>query len=142
MHFCRALFIVEVLVNAVSGPAMVLAPALTLGPLLGGEHRVSEEAAEVGRWFGCMIFAFGSVLLGRALRGDTAEVLRPILCAFLVGDVCYTLCAARWAHRSGLWTPAAVFNVGFSVALLLARVAAVRDIRCALNDDGRGEKAA
>ena len=47
-------------------------PQLTLGPLLGGGVRMSEEAAEVSRWFGCMVFAFGSVPFGRALYDGRA----------------------------------------------------------------------
>jgi len=135
MPLIRSLFAFEVAVNAVSGPLMVFAPRLALGALLGGEERVGEEAAEVARWFGCMIFAFGAVLLGRALRrgaqGHPAE-LQQVLEAFLVGDVSYTACSACWTWRKGYWTPAAVFNLAFSAALLLARCAAIGDIRRAL----------
>ena len=62
----RTLFMLEAAVNAVSGPLMIIAPRLVL--MAEEEHIVSDEAAELGRWFGCMVFAFGAVLLGRALR--------------------------------------------------------------------------
>jgi hypothetical protein len=144
MPLIRSLFAFEVAVNAVSGPLMVFAPRLALGALLGGEERVGEEAAEVARWFGCMIFAFGAVLLGRALRrGARAPAeLRRVLVAFLVGDVSYTACSASWAWRKGYWTAAAVFNVAFSAALLLARCAAIGDIRRALPGGSAAESKA
>ena len=131
----RLLFWIEVLINACSGPMIMFAPQLTLGPLLGGGVRMSEEAAEVSRWFGCMVFAFGSVLLGRALYDGRAEILKPILEAFLVGDVCYTTLSAHWLWRTANWGPTAIFNLSFSAVLLLARAVAMFDINCVTKSD-------
>ena len=132
----RLLFWIEVLINAISGPMIMLAPQLTLGPLLlVGETRMSEETAEASRWFGCMIFAFGSVLLGRALHDGRADILRPVLEAFLVGDICYTTLSAHWTWRTANWGPAAVFNIVFSAVLLIARVLAIFDVECVTRSD-------
>lgn len=118
----RTLFMLEAAVNAVSGPLMIIAPRLVL--MAEEEHIVSDEAAELGRWFGCMVFAFGAVLLGRALRA---------------GRSCSNCSLEMYATRhapifgwGGFLDGAAVFNIGFSVVLLVARVAAIRDIRVAL----------
>ena len=76
MKFVRMLFAMEVAVNAISGPLLMIAPRLALGPLLGGDEAIGEEVEEVGRWFGCMIFTFGCVLLGYALQHGSAELLK------------------------------------------------------------------
>ena len=87
-----------------------------------------------------MVFAFGCVLLGRALHDGRAEILKPVLEAFLVGDVCYTALSALWVWRTANWGPTAVFNVLFSAVLLLARVIAIFDIKCATKSDGFAHK--
>ena len=142
MRIARGLFLAEVVVNACSGPFMVFAPRLALGPLLCGANGpvgecMGAEAEELGRWFGVMVFAFGAVLLGRALRGDPAA-LSQVLLPFLCGDVVYTLCSARWTWRTGYWSAAAIFNLAFSSALFGARIAAMRDIQCALPEGCEG----
>lgn len=133
VHIVRALFLLEVVVNAFSGPMMMLAPELGLGDILGTP--MEDATVEASRWAGSMIFAFGSVLLGRALYTEAAT-LRLVLEAFLVGDVCYTAIVARWCWRHQLLTnPAAAFTVWFSVVLGIARVAAISDIRLAMASD-------
>jgi hypothetical protein len=130
MHVVRALFLLEVVVNAFSGPMMMLAPELGLGDIFGTP--MSDATIEACRWFGSMVFAFGSVLLGRALYADAAS-LRLVLQAFLVGDVCYTSIVARWCWNHQLLTNrAGAFTVWFSVVLGVARLAAVSDIRLAM----------
>jgi hypothetical protein len=129
MHAVRALFLFEVLVNAISGPLMIVAPELAFEQLLGDDG-LGDQAAELGRWFGCMCFTFGAVLLYRALHSDPSA-LKLVLEAFLVGDVLYTSVSGFWSWRRNLWTAGAIFNTGFSVVLGLARLVAIKDIRTA-----------
>jgi hypothetical protein len=130
VHIVRALFLLEVVVNAFSGPMMMLAPELGLGDIFGTP--MADATIEACRWNGSMISAFGSVLLGRALYAEAAT-LRLVLEAFLVGDVCYTTIVARWCWRQQLFmNPTAAFTVWFSLILGVARVAAVSDIRLAM----------
>ena len=96
------LFLLEAIINAVSGPLskchlclehsaiahnvpVILFPRLIMVDLLG--DALSEEAAEAVRWFGCMVFAMGSVTLFRALRCGHWPTLRLVLEGFLVGEL-------------------------------------------------------
>jgi hypothetical protein len=126
----------EVFVNTLSAPMMILAPQLTMRDLLySSEDSTSmpEEVAEVCRWFGCMIFAFGAVQLYLALQAP-APTLRLVLQSFLVGDVIYTSASAYWSYRKNIWGGAAIFNVAFSTVLGIARMAAVCDLSLVLAD--------
>ena len=130
----RLLFLFEVAINTFSGPAMILAPQTIMRDLLiasDSSEPLADEAAEACRWFGCMIFAFGAVQLYRALNSDPAT-LKLTLESFLVGDVLYTSASSYWALRKGIWTFAAIFNVGFSAVLGLARICAISDVRLAM----------
>ena len=140
MVIVRNLFLLEAFVNFFSGPLMVAAPGMVMRDLLVGSESglppLSKEALEVSRWFGCMIFAFGSVHLYRSLHADP-RTLRLTLESFLVGDVLYTGASTYWAVRMSIWTPAMIFNVVFSVILGMARVAALRDLTLAVSPEQR-----
>jgi hypothetical protein len=113
---------------------MIVAPELVLRDLLMVSDDITpmtEETAEVCRWFGCMIFAFGAVHLFKSLNAD-ARTLKITLESFLVGDVLYTTAATYWSFRKGIWSAASIFNVSFSLILGMARVFALRDIRLAM----------
>jgi hypothetical protein len=140
----RCLFFLEVFINSFSGPAMILAPDLTMRELLlvsGDQSPLPEEAAEVCRWFGCMIFAFGAVQLFRALNAD-ARTLKMTLESFFVGDILYTTASSYWSWKKGIWSAAAIFNVSFSLVLGVARVLAICDISLALPGLSQGVRGA
>ena len=122
--------------NSLSAPMMIIAPELTMRDLLYDSVDTSsmpEEVAEMCRWFGCMIFAFGAVQLYLALQSP-APTLRLVLQSFLVGDVLYTSTSAYWSFRKNIWGPAPIFNVVFSAILGAARVAALLDMSLVLAD--------
>jgi hypothetical protein len=135
MPWARSLFWAEVCVNGATAPLMVVAPELVLSGMLGSP--MATPTKEAVRWFGAMTFAFGFVLLSRALRADAAT-LRFVLEAFLVGDVLYTACALRWCWSQRMWTPGAIFAVAFSALLGAARVHSLGDISAAMPGRSRG----
>lgn len=112
---------------------MVFVPEIVAKDLLGVAE-MAADTAEVVRWFGCMIFTFGAVNLYRSLNSNP-DTLRIVLSSFLIGDVCYTSTSAYWSYRKNIWTAAAIFNVGFSVLLGIARIGALLDLSSVVLDE-------
>ena len=108
---------------------MVL-PNMILPGLLGldKKNKIPDSSLEMARWFGVMVFGFGSILLGRTLlKGPTVwESLTKVLFeCFLVTDAAFCFIALNWSIRKDVWTMDACFNITFSSLLLLFRIMAL-----------------
>ena len=124
--FPKYFFYLEACVNFFSGIVMIIFPAMVLPGLLGIDgDNIPDSTLEMTRWFGVMVFGFGSILLGRTLlKGPAAwETLTKLLFqCFLVSDFAFCFAAISWSHRKNVWTTDACFNITFSSVLLLFRV--------------------
>ena len=118
MRFVRAVFYFEALSNLGSAGFAMVAPAAFLAQF--SADPVPAGAVEFGRWYAVLLIVLSLVLLA-ALREGSDRFLRPVIGAYLFGDVLQIAVAARLGSAVG-WTFAVHAAIWTSVFYALARV--------------------
>ncbi|MEM8606592.1 MAG: hypothetical protein AAGF92_05780 [Myxococcota bacterium] len=111
MRFARGVFYFEALSNLGSAGFAMFAPGAFLGQFTS--EPIPAGAVEIGRWYALLLVVLSLVLLA-ALREGTDRFLRPVIAAFLLGDVLQIAVAVRLGMVSGssfavhaaIWTSA------------------------------------
>ncbi|MCC7208881.1 MAG: hypothetical protein IT323_16345 [Anaerolineae bacterium] len=114
----RLLFRAEALLNFFSGGFAMLAPASFANMFMPADAPLAN--AEMARWFGAMTIAFGFVLW-RALDLEW-PTLKPVIEAYLLGDVLFFFALVAFVSNGGAWTGASVFSTLSTIILGVARV--------------------
>lgn len=110
MRIARAIFYLEALTNLASAAFAMLLPATFLGQFIAGP--LSAAAIEFGRWYAVLLVVLSLVLLW-ALREGTDRFLRPVIGAYLLGDVLQIAVSVRLglvANSFGLAVHAAIWT--------------------------------
>ncbi len=111
------------MINAVVTLMSFTAPDLFL-QMLAEREQVDPLAAAFAPVFGAALAALTVVLIS-ALRNGSVEALRPVLQAYLVGDILTIPAALGLARATGGWTPALIGIVAATVVFAAVRVYAL-----------------
>ena len=119
MRVVRAVFYFEVITNLVSAIFGLLFPAAFLGQF--ASEPLPVAAVEFGRWYAVLLVVLSLILLA-ALRGGSDRFLRPVLGAYLLGDVLQIGVAIRLGLAAGAFVLAVHAAIWTSVLYAGARI--------------------
>ncbi|MFO0692162.1 MAG: hypothetical protein U0230_01270 [Polyangiales bacterium] len=125
MRIARAILFSEALVNLGTAACAGLFPALFVAQFARGAA-VPPGLAELGRWYGVLVFFVGAFLL-HALRDGRPVLVRPLLSFLLAGDlvqIAATIATIRVFGEIELLTGG---SLGMSLIYAGARIAILRD---------------
>jgi hypothetical protein len=119
MRAVRAVFYFEAFTNLGSAAFAIVMPATFLAQFVSEPLPIA--AVEFGRWYAVLLFVLSLVLLA-ALREGSDRFLRPVIAAFLLGDVLQLAVSLRLgvvADNFGVAVHAAVWT---SILYAAARI--------------------
>src|SRR5687768_9399440 len=118
----RTLFYAEAVLNAAAALICLIMPQRFIAIFTPEPAGAIAEAFV--RWYGVLLIAL-TIIMVRALRNGSIDVLRPVMQAILIGDVLHL--AALWMliDAVGQWTVGSIVTAVLSVLLAAARVIAL-----------------
>jgi hypothetical protein len=117
IRIARAVFYFEVMTNSASAGFALFLPERFLGGFAA--QPIPVTVVEFGRWYAVLLVVL-SLVLWAALRAGTDRFLRPVISAYLVGDVLQIGVAIRFgrvAETFPLVSHAAIWTSVFYAAV-------------------------
>ncbi|MGB5809155.1 MAG: hypothetical protein WBG86_01420 [Polyangiales bacterium] len=123
MRFARGVFYFEVVTNLLSSGYAMLFPAAFLAQF--SDEPLPVAAIEFGRWYAVLLVVL-SLVLWSALRDGTDRFLRPVIGAYLFGDVLQIGVAVRLGMSLGFFSVGVHAAIWTSVGYAAVRIVYLR----------------
>ena len=118
----RTIFYGEAVLNAVAALMCLIMPERFLAMFTPEPAGAIAEA--LVRWYGILLVVL-TIIMVRALRNGSIDMLKPVMQAVLIGDVLHLAGLWMLVEAVGQWTTGSIITAVISVALALVRTAAL-----------------